>query len=623
MKDEVESKKWECIGRIVFTLILLVAQIVYAGIALPMIVGIDTPNRQKQQLIFSFFVLLVFDVKSVLMCSESIAGYRDAKVAFSEEVSGRTRGELMALSLLRSVEQGKRPEIPFSSKDWLDCLKVLKDNKCLSLVLALRKPDSAEETPIAVNEFRIKQRAAVDKQLALAAYVSKILGDEGIKCVVLKGARLSLSLWGTVYARTSGDVDILVAERDVGKADFILKEKGFMQVIAHEMRRAKDASQRASIMQPEFPLFPKNDSKETVPYYCYDLFGDIPVDLHIGFHYLKTETINEVLETAEEVTINKQRFLVPSKAKQTVLLIANLFENTESVFSNIRGDKACLRDYCDLAAAFKAIGGSSEKKLVINEIKNSEIERETRIVCEGLHYVFPNSPDLDWVLKAFGGEPDPWGISPLDRCLRPEMCKTNARCVLRNSFRECNQGWIRVLPYQNREQPLGDCGNIDGFKVLSGCSIEGVKGLITIWQSGKRIITYWTLPEEQIRDESKAFTLTFYLTGNDEAPFQGTIYFRWKRESLEVCYSCSDGLFQKPIFRKKGYSELLDVKVEQTSPDWKISIGLPASLLFVDDPCDIRASVCAAAYKHIHGDVYHRVSKDDAERLNPTPLLFT
>lgn len=85
MKDEVEAKKWEAIRQVTITGLFVIAQIIYAFFAFPMVADGDVPDRTKQKLVSSFFVILMLDFKLVSMSAKAIAVYRTVKTSCQNE----------------------------------------------------------------------------------------------------------------------------------------------------------------------------------------------------------------------------------------------------------------------------------------------------------------------------------------------------------------------------------------------------------------------------------------------------------------------------------------------------------------------------------------------------------
>ena len=70
-------------------------------------------------------------------------------------------------------------------------------------------------------------RSAV--QEAAEAGVKTLLGEHGIECLVIKGNAISRQIYEAGYFRVSSDIDILIREEDIFRADDLLRSSGYLR----------------------------------------------------------------------------------------------------------------------------------------------------------------------------------------------------------------------------------------------------------------------------------------------------------------------------------------------------------------------------------------------------------
>lgn len=98
-------------------------------------------------------------------------------------------------------------------------------------LLALPKEAMPSELREIASHWLRRHAGTVALSLVELLWVVRLLEDEtGIPCLPLKGPTLSLQLYGDVAARQSGDVDVLVPERQAAQACRLLAERGYRAV---------------------------------------------------------------------------------------------------------------------------------------------------------------------------------------------------------------------------------------------------------------------------------------------------------------------------------------------------------------------------------------------------------
>lgn len=119
-------------------------------------------------------------------------------------------------------------------RDWPLFLTLCQRHRVMALVAGrLSKVAGLPDDVAAVVRSELQQWLTVNlQQVAEAQRVVALLEQEGIPCVVLKGAPLSMQAFGDLMARSSRDVDLLVEPAALSAAVAVLEATGMTQTKA-------------------------------------------------------------------------------------------------------------------------------------------------------------------------------------------------------------------------------------------------------------------------------------------------------------------------------------------------------------------------------------------------------
>ena len=93
--------------------------------------------------------------------------------------------------------------------------------------LAALKDDVPDTFLRALKFLSLRHQQANTLLMNSLDYVLSLLAEEGIPCLVLKGAALCRSLYPAIGLRPMRDIDLLLAKKDVQHAHALLQKKGF------------------------------------------------------------------------------------------------------------------------------------------------------------------------------------------------------------------------------------------------------------------------------------------------------------------------------------------------------------------------------------------------------------
>lgn len=129
---------------------------------------------------------------------------------------------------LFAILQQRFPAKPGPNEDWEHLLQLARQNRLLHALPALVEPQAMPEPLLQrLTEFAT-QRALTSVHLVQQLHhVLTLLQRESISAVSYKGVALSQMAFGSVGARESSDLDLLVGPRDYQRAYETLRREGF------------------------------------------------------------------------------------------------------------------------------------------------------------------------------------------------------------------------------------------------------------------------------------------------------------------------------------------------------------------------------------------------------------
>ena len=161
-----------------------------------------------------------------------------------------TSTQKQLLDLLARQLFGK-PCAEYTNTDWCAFLKEAKQQAVYPIAFQAVEEQLAADIP--GEQFRqyqdiyMRYLAANIRVAALHAFVHKLMTENRIPCVILKGLASS-AYYPEPLLRTMGDVDFLVSKENLEKADLLLRREGFVRdpdsenhPFHWEYRRGKDS----------------------------------------------------------------------------------------------------------------------------------------------------------------------------------------------------------------------------------------------------------------------------------------------------------------------------------------------------------------------------------------------
>lgn len=280
------------------------------------------------------------------------------------------------LYLARNCYNEKYPCPSLNWSDFQEDVLLEEVNKQKLLPLVYQK-FTTEDIPflrhaskiLEANDWRCQHSLIILNELVEAFTANNI------EFVVLKGIPLSIQIYGNHLARNTSDIDLLVREADIEKADLVLRNLHFEQFNNYN---------ESQIF--EKPLYKYAGCHEYFPYRKCISDKFIEVELARYLHWIKDPEMIERLFQYKEL-INFNGITIPTLSSSALLaqMIENIYENAESMFNIIFGGTT-LSNYVDFMNYIKVRNISAED--IAHAIQEFHIEEIAKVVLEYLKEIF-------------------------------------------------------------------------------------------------------------------------------------------------------------------------------------------------------------------------------------------
>ena len=206
-----------------------------------------------------------------------------------------------------------------------------------------------------------------EKYLSAIHELAQQFAENEIDFVVLKGIALSQQIYGSQYTRISHDIDLLVHEEDMEKADLLLRKLGYEQF-----------NNYLNTQTLEKPLYKYADCHEYFPYRKEINGRFVYVELAKCLHWIKSsDTIDKLFKYKTFITIKNVRIPVITSKALIIQMIENIYENVEGSFNIIFGGTT-LSNYVDFA--FHVKNNHVSAKEIAEAIKEFDVHAYAKVV---------------------------------------------------------------------------------------------------------------------------------------------------------------------------------------------------------------------------------------------------
>ncbi|MCD8200311.1 MAG: nucleotidyltransferase family protein [Coriobacteriaceae bacterium] len=235
---------------------------------------------------------------------------------------------------------------------------------------------------------------------------------------ILKGIPLSEKLYGSMYVRESKDIDLLVAQDDVGKAHRAALQAGFLQPI--ESFRARQLASKGVLdekllqgMASPYPIRNSSHAPHLAPYMRFEEDGSPTIlEIHDAYIGMPDSLVRQALLDSRCMNIDGVSCPVPTAPFSFIFLLLAAHEATEGFRANVSDGSLGLKYLMDI----KRLLESDPPLRIVSKI--AEEYGLWRILGETLYDFVQVYPDMEEVLKKhFPFYESQWGLTYKDRLL--------------------------------------------------------------------------------------------------------------------------------------------------------------------------------------------------------------
>lgn len=197
--------------------------------------------------------------------------------------------KLVVYYLNNGINPSTQQEVIEQHIDWDLFLLLILRHRVTPLVLkTLSNPDNSAIPAKTINALsqENKKNAYRSAEMAMEMIrITKLLNENDIEPIILKGAPLAYRLYNDIGLRPFGDIDILVKPQEISKAEALLVSAGYNRQI------------------PDYPLKPKQKERYFKKFqhfvYYHSVLG-VCVELHWRTYHFQTESLSALSNPACE-----------------------------------------------------------------------------------------------------------------------------------------------------------------------------------------------------------------------------------------------------------------------------------------------------------------------------------
>src|SRR5579864_3419112 len=159
----------------------------------------------------------------------------------------------------------------FLGVDWPRLLLLAEEHGVPGQLAACLNKDSASAVPPEIKQSLLERRRAQNfLTLRLTAELFRLLellGKQGISALVMKGPVLAAQAYADPSARTYGDLDLLVRQRDIRRATELMTASGYQAVVPLSAVDAGKIPGQYLFLKPDSTLFVELHNDFTLRYF--------------------------------------------------------------------------------------------------------------------------------------------------------------------------------------------------------------------------------------------------------------------------------------------------------------------------------------------------------------------
>lgn len=495
--------------------------------------------------------------------------------------------------------------------EWGEIMSGFAKNRLFPL--AYERIASVTHTDEFVKEYEQKfhsYRKRVSVYLESLGGFCDLAHENDLRFITFKGIPLSLSIYDNIYTRQANDIDILVSDDDLSKADFVARSAGFLQPADHVV----SYENKDELLYAPYPFKRRQHDIQVSPYYRFAEGFSVKMEIHTGLRFGNGKEAAERLYWRTRLVTAENTPIETFDPEITFLiLLANACDNSESIFSNQLPDKVILRDYVDLHYFLE----KHKDKICWANVKSVLIENNlTSIAAQAigsLSELFEEDASLLKSKLSIEDTPSIWEYSLLERVFHPEKRTLSAD---QNKPRIFYQEDEKITSLQLDESATLYRRHLDEDVSLKFCvSLQSAN-------EQNSLVVHWSICDSMARSDTLVFRVSLF-SDSLASPYKRYEVNVYRNHDRWLAYGLNKTKTSFGASRDKGHQLECFSSSQPLSRNGKqrveVSCKIPLSLLGIDDnshPGSIHLFPCL--HKKTIGGGYALVYKDDPQIFSLT-----
>jgi hypothetical protein len=309
----------------------------------------------------------------------------------------------------------------------------------------------------------------VEAAREVVSSLHRVCDDASLHYAVIKGFALSEIVYGSPYARALGDIDILIDRESAYQMHEELGKLGYFQKAPSSADQTATKARAYAALYAVLPSehstpFPVERFRDSGKYLKYGnpYNAEAPaVELHYSLPQMSAYFSSRLLRKRYAIETRKEYYYTLQPIESFLLLLANTYENSESLVSNLWAFDFKLRDYVDLKCFFERYRQELDWTRVEAMIREAGIAQQAAVVLSDLGEIL-GEDITEGCLSSVCPQPSKWGMSLLMRMLNHIECRKNALRIIRKKWAiDTSERTIPV--FRENDSPAIDsflgCGN--------------------------------------------------------------------------------------------------------------------------------------------------------------------
>lgn len=297
----------------------------------------------------------------------------------------------LVISMIRS-NFNEDISVEYSSLDMEVFIDLLEQHRILPYAYKCLKQELEDEKICKLEEAFLHHHKKVKDSLIQLEEFVHIAHKDKLKFVLLKGVSLADRIYGDPYIRQSNDIDILVEEDDMLKADYIVKKMGYKQpsVIDYDTNR---------YILLDYPIMRLKHTNHFFEYFNFEFEVPMKIEIHKRLFFVNDLNIGDFLWHIKKVQLEGISVNVLEDEYSLIFLFINAYQNSETLYA-LQGE-CVLREYVDLYNFLNRIDLTFDWEKTKDLVKKLKAEKLVVQILHNLIELYGN-PDFSKYFNLLG-----------------------------------------------------------------------------------------------------------------------------------------------------------------------------------------------------------------------------